>query len=193
MTSIRAPSIFHVPNVHGSLVQSQVEIARSRHGNATVNRALDALTEAMRAEIAQAMPIAWVPVSSFIAYNEALAKELGTAVDVTHGELARIAIEKMIGTLWRPLLRLTGDEQLVSRTPVLYQRSYDTGALTSRFFPGNAAEASVSGWPDMPEFCIRGLRIGISTVLTLAGRKDVRIASHPTPDGALCEVSWRGR
>jgi hypothetical protein len=37
----------------------------------------------------------------------------------------------------------------------------------------------------------RGLRVGVETVLRVAGRQNVRVTSEPQPNGARFHASWR--
>ena len=53
------------------------------------------------------------------------------------------------------------------------------------------AELALSDWPGVPEIAQRGLRVGVETVLRVAGRQNVRVTSEARPDGALFHASWR--
>ena len=45
-------------------------------------------------------------------------------------------------------------------------------------------------WPDAPDWPLRGSRAGIETVMTAAGRRDVRVEARRTPEGAVFVITW---
>ena len=52
-------------------------------------------------------------------------------------------------------------------------------------------EVELVDWPELPEWPLRGTRIGIETVLRVAGRKDVKVEGRRTKTGASYLASWR--
>jgi hypothetical protein len=108
-----------------------------------------------------------------------------------HTDVARISIERTMRTLWRVLLRLTTDQALVSRTPVIYGKSYNRGRLEAHITESGRAEIRLLDWPAAPEWPLRATKIGIETVLRIAGRQDVRIIYTRTPDGAGYTATWK--
>jgi hypothetical protein len=131
-----------------------------------------------------------VPVATQQALYDALALEVGVPADQLHVEMVRRSTARVVRTVWRLLLRFTSDEALVSRAPILFRKSFCQGKLeVTQLVPGRA-QLTVSEWPRMPAFSQRGLRIGIATILALAGRKDVRVRCAATAGGAELEASW---
>jgi hypothetical protein len=94
-------------------------------------------------------------------------------------------------TVWRALLRLTTDNALITRTPVIFSRSYNRGRLTASIPVPGRGEITLDEWPDAPEWPLRATRIGVETVLRLAGRKDVRVVAERRPQGAFFLATWR--
>jgi hypothetical protein len=43
----------------------------------------------------------------------------------------------------------------------------------------------------MDEFVRRGMRVAFETMLTVAGRQNVRAELEPTRDGAIIRATWR--
>lgn len=89
------------------------------------------------------------------------------------------------------LLRLTSDSALVSRTPVLYAKSYNRGRLVASIVFGGRGHVELLDWPDVPDWPIRGTQAGIETGLEIAGRRNVRVEPTRTRTGASFHVTWR--
>ena len=87
-------------------------------------------------------------------------------------------------SVWRILLRLTSDESLVARVPVFYPKSWNRGRLVARLVGPGKAESRLDGWPNVPEYTVRGVRIAFETTLRLAGRKDIESSVERHADGA---------
>jgi len=52
------------------------------------------------------------------------------------------------------------------------------------------AELTLASWPDVPDFTMRALRLGLGHALTVAGRNDVQVTGKRTPDGAVFSATW---
>jgi hypothetical protein len=89
------------------------------------------------------------------------------------------------------LLRLTTDSALIARTPVLFGKSYNRGRLIAAIPKPGLGEIRLVDWPDPPEWPVRGTRIGIETVLRVAGRVDVRVEGQRTATGAHYQARWK--
>jgi hypothetical protein len=164
---------------------------RELAGSTVVSAALDRVPPDVRAEFECVTSVGWVRIATFEQVFTEIARELGRTVAELHTEVARISIERTMRTVWRMLLRLTTDNALISRTPVIFSRSYNRGKLDARIPEPGRGEITLSDWPDVPAWPVRATRIGVETVLRLAGRKDVRVASEPRPDGAFFLATWR--
>jgi hypothetical protein len=106
-------------------------------------------------------------------------------------EAVRRAVDRTFKTVWRMFLRITSDEALIKRTPLIYQRSRNVGQLHARILePGNG-EVLLTDWPDVSERHLRTIGVSIASVMELAGRRDVRMTSHRTPEGARYQLRWR--
>jgi len=94
-------------------------------------------------------------------------------------------------TLWRVLLRFTSAEALITRTPILYARARNIGRLEARTVAPGLAELTLTEWPGASERSIRTLAVSVETILTIAGRRNVKVGWRLTVDGAAYRVSWR--
>ena len=93
-------------------------------------------------------------------------------------------------TIWRALLRLTSDNLLVSKTPVIFKRAYQQGSAKVIKSQTREAEIEVQDWPEMSEFALRGLRVGIESTLRAAGRSNPRGVARRTREGAIIRLEW---
>ena len=160
------------------------------YGKDVLQRAVGHLEHAQRHHVMDALPVSLVPISTQQALYEALAAETGARAEQLHVEIVRRSTERVVRTIWRVLLRFTSDEALVSRAPILFRKSFCQGKLVAEKIAPGRARLRVSEWPGMPAFSLRGLRVGIETILTLAGRQDARVRCEATADGATLEANW---
>ena len=177
-------------SVSGAVIKQHRTVMEERYGAAVVLRALERISPTERDEIERAMAIGWVPIDAQIAFFEAVAAELDRSVTNVQDEIAGETAERNLRTVWRMLLRLTTDEALVARTPILYSKNYRQGALEAGILRPGQAKLVLSAWPDVPDFTLRGLRHGIEAVLRLAGRRDSRVYYERRPDGAEFYAVW---
>jgi hypothetical protein len=105
--------------------------------------------------------------------------------------MARTSIERTLHTLWRILLRFTSDEAIVTRTPVFFGRSFNVGTLATEIVGPGMARIRLTEWPEVPQLTMVGISVGIETVLSVAGRTQVRANMHRTADGAEFLATWR--
>ena len=153
-------------------------------------RVLAALPPDIRKEYEDVSVLSWPRVRVAEAVFEAASGVLDRLPADIHTEVSRRAIEHTLTKLWRFVLRLASDEALITRTPLLYKRGFQRGRLEARVTAPGSAEVQVHDWQDMPEFSVRGLRIAIETVMSLAGRKNVRLKYQRTEHGPMFVVTW---
>ena len=101
------------------------------------------------------------------------------------------ASARTVHGLWRVLLTQFWDEALVKRIPILYQRTFDLGAMTAEFESKGTASFVVSGWPRIPEYDIVGLQVGIESILQLLGREGASAVPTRTQTGVFYRVRWK--
>lgn len=179
------------PSVSGTLVRGLLEVARDVVGADTLLRGVERAPPVERAAVEGALPGVWVPIVSVERTFASIAEAAGRDLPGLHLELARISVERALKTFWRMLLRLTSDEALISRTPVIFGKSYNRGRLVPSIVSPGRGEVRLLDWPEAPEWPLRGTRVGVETVLRVAGRKDVRVDGQRTPTGALYIATWR--
>ncbi len=173
------------PSVSGALACGLRDVALELVGGPAVRTALSKVPPAIRRSYEGMTPVGWVPIETMEAVFSAMAAEVGTTVSELHVRVARVSIEKTMKTLWRMLLRVTTDGALVSRTPTIFGRSYNRGRLEAAIPMPGRAEIRLLDWTDVPEWPLRATRIGVETVLRLAGRKNVRVTYERSEDGAV--------
>lgn len=183
--------LLETPKMSGALVLEHRRQLLERCGHARFERALARLPADMRREYDEISTVSWPRVEVAEAIVRAAGDVLGRDSASLHEEISRASVERTLTTLWRLLLRFTSDEALVARTPRIYARALNRGELQPRMVAPGRAEIRVVGWPDIPEFSLRGVRIGIESVLRLSHRHDVRVVTEATPDGPRFVATWR--
>ena len=159
-------------------------------GAERVARALGRLSPGDRERYVGMLPIGWIPIVLMEAAFGAIASELGRDLAGFHTEVARLSVARTMRTLWRLLLRFTGERALISRTPVFYARSYNRGRLVSDVPEPGRGEIDLLDWPDAPEWTLRAVSVGVITVLEISGRPGAAVTWERTPDGAHFRATW---
>jgi hypothetical protein len=179
------------PRLSGAVLLDQVRVIESVVSRETLQRAIATMDPSEQAELAALIPLSWCRIETSERLIHAVANEVNRAPLEFHAEVARIGVERTMRGMWRVLLRLTTDDALVRRTPLLFSKTFDRGEMTTRVIEKGHAECRVTGWPEITPMQVQGIGIGVQTVLTVAGRKDVRVARERTPTGALYQATWR--
>jgi hypothetical protein len=179
------------PSLSGPLACNLRDVAAEIVGEEHVERALETVPPADRERYQTLTAIEWIPIETMERVFAAIAKEVGTDVAKLHEQVATVSIERTFRTIWRLLMKLTTDHALVSRTPKVFARSYNRGRLIAEIPAKGCGTIELVDWPDAPAWTVRATRIGIATVLRLAGRADVRVDSSPTATGARYVATWR--
>lgn len=178
-------------SVSGALACGLRDVLIDVAGRQAVDTALDRLSLRDRHDWLGATPVGWVPISLLETVFGEVASSLHRDVADLHVEVARVSIERTMRTLWRLLLRVTTDGALISRTPVIYAKSYNRGRLVAEIRERRRADLQLTDWPNAPEWPLRATRIGIETVLGIAGRHQPTVVCTRTPNGASYVASWR--
>ena len=179
------------PQIAGTMMLQHRQVMEERFGKAPVARAIATLSEAQRTELTSALPTNWVRLDAFQALYAAVSRETGTDIDELHSAVTRESTARTVRTVWRMLLRMTNDQALVARTPEMYKKAFSIGQVQSRFIEGGRSENALTGWPDVPDFVLRQVRVATVEVLALAGRTNIDVQVERRPDGAVYTVTWR--
>jgi hypothetical protein len=179
------------PSVSGALACGLRDSVTELVGGHVAAHALSRLAPDLRGIYQTMVPVGWIPISTMEAAFAAIAAEIETPLAELHVRAARLTIERTMRTIWRVLLRVTTDAALVSRTPLIYARSYNRGRLEAHITASGRAEALLLDWPDVPDWTLRGTRIGIDVGMNVAGRHGVRVDCSRTSSGASFVVTWR--
>lgn len=179
------------PRLSGAIVLDQFRVMDDLFGHDVVAAACKKLPEPMQRELASLIAAGWCPLD----VSEAIFGVVGDAIGRTglevHAEVCRVSVERTVRTVWRIFLRLTTDDALMKRTPLLYTKAFDRGECTAKMVGAGRADLRVSEWPTISIMQMQGLAIGTETVLRVAGRKDVRVHRERTPGGAIFHAHWR--
>lgn len=151
---------------------------------------LSRLPANVRTEYDQVSVLSWPRVRMAELVFETAGQVLNRNPAELHTEVACKAVEHTLTKLWRFVLRLASDETLITRSPMLYRKAFQRGRLEARMVGKGHGEIQVHDWPDMPEFSLRGLRIAIETVLSLAGRQGVRLKQQRSELGPMFVATW---
>jgi hypothetical protein len=154
-------------------------------------RGLERLDEERRLAFLSTMATGWVPLTIMDAVLTAMAEAAATTVPELHAELTRLGMRKATSGVWRLAVTLRSDEKLLERTAFLFRKTYNRGQARAQRLGDNAAQVVVIDWPKMPDYPIRGLQVGIQTLIELSGRNGVLVRHLRTTDGAKFHVSWQ--
>ena len=174
----------------GTLIAKEREVLESIVGREVVARALRSLPDYIQDEYNSVGPMTKIATLTVETVYEAVAHEAGRDVMRMHRELVRTSVEAALKTLWRILLRFTSDEALVRRTPLFFSRGLSRGKLTSRIVSPGSAEIRLTDWPGVSDMQINGIAAAAETVLSCAGRENVRVDGQRTLDGACMIARW---
>ncbi|HVU03681.1 MAG TPA: hypothetical protein VHE30_18105 [Polyangiaceae bacterium] len=181
------------PSLAGDSVLSSRQSLEEIVGADVVNRAIELLSDADREAYLGAKAGSWLPVRIADEFQRAVAREARIAVDA-FPEFVRAfchrSVERMVGTVWRLVLHVLTDHQLVDRANELHRRTYNVGRLTARVDGPGVATISLSEWPSISDEQMIGTAAGIEAVLGAAGRKNVSIRWKRTADGADYAATW---
>jgi hypothetical protein len=73
----------------------------------------------------------------------------------------------------------------------MYRKAFSRGQVSSRLLGPHRSENVLTGWPDVPDFVIRQIKVATEAVLTLAGRSEIAVDVERRPDGAVYTATWR--
>jgi hypothetical protein len=186
-----APGTPPYPCVAGVAVLDLTRELEEMIGSEVVALARSALTHEQRVELEEATAVSWVRMSTSSAFIDAVGAVSGRDPEPLVDEAVRRATVRTFKTVWRMLLRLTTDEALVKRTPLIYTRGRNVGQMESRLIAPSTAELLLTRWPDPPPRQMRLIGISVEVVVGLAGRRDVRCDCERKRDGARYLVRWR--
>ena len=178
------------PRLSGAILLDNLRALREIAGEAAILGGLDALDADMRVSFSSATTLTWVPAPEFERFFTAAASSVGRDRDGLQDEVSSRAIERTLNTLWRVILRVTTDSALMSRTPLLYSKTFDAGEMQSRIYAPGRAEVLLLGWPSVSDFHARGIARGIETVLHCSGRKAARVSCALRATGAAYQATW---
>jgi len=179
-----------IPRASGALIAKERKVLEELVGEETVRLALAGVPAEIRDDYESITPLTKIPTDTVERVYEAVAEQAGRDVFRMHRDVVRRGVEQALKSIWRVLLRFTGDEALVRRTPLFFNRGLSKGKLEAKMVGAGKAEIRLTGWARVSELQINGIAAAIEAVLTCAGRQAVRVESHRTLDGACLIATW---
>jgi hypothetical protein len=180
-----------IPSLSGISVRDTIRMIEEMVGADIVRQALSHLPAEDRQQFEQATAVSWIPMSLVGAVVDEIARLAHQDAELLLDEAVRRAVHYTFKTAWRMLLKLTSDEALIARTPIIYAKSRNIGHLKAALKGHGRAELTLSEWPAVSDRHIRTIGIAIQTVLELAGRRNVRIQGQRTLHGAHYVLTWQ--
>jgi len=180
-----------VPCTSGIAVLDVLHALGEMLGSETIEQAKARLPLSLRAEIEALTAVSWLPNTTLGALIDEVASCAGRDPEALVDQAVRAAVDRTFKSVWRMFLRVTSDDALIKRTPMIYQRSRNTGQLSARLIEPGYAELLLTDWPDISERHLRTIGVSIQRVVELAGRRDVRMSVQRKPEGGRYELRWR--
>ncbi len=174
----------------GTMIQLFVDGATDELGAEAVARARASLPEETRRTLEHITAVSWVPIAMVEELIEALADAGGLSVNVLRQRVVPPATRKGFHGVWRALLRFTGAEALIRRTPKIYARGRNVGKLEVTEVGHGVAELALTGWPDVPEGQLQSVALSIQTILRMSGRPRAVVSWRSEPGGGGFTVRW---
>jgi len=179
------------PKVFGGILVPQRDALVARFGVDAYGRALARVPAEMRAEYEGITAEGWCRSATVECVVVELSREAGADPREVTDATVHYAVRSTVGTLWRVLMKMTGDLTLLRRAPMFYARSFDRGSLTGeRISPGHA-ELVLDGWPDVTDLQAIGIAAGVRAVMEMAGRPDVVVLWRRDAELTRFDVTWR--
>lgn len=179
------------PLLAGGILLNQMKVCSERFGQPVVDDVVNGLSQQERDVLTSLLPVSWVDTELSERLLDGVAVRTGRDSEVLFREVVSTTVERQFKTVWRAILHFTSDAALVSRTPLIYSKTYNAGTLVSEIPAPGRVRAVVSGWPNDAPRQMLGLSHGIATVLRIAGRKQVEITYTARPGGAEFHGTWK--
>jgi hypothetical protein len=173
------------PCMAGMLLTTGRETVRSIIGPEAYERALGAVPPRIADAYRRATALSWVPLTMVDPVIDALGVAAGRDPMDLQDQVARTTVEHSLRSIWRVFLRMTSNEALVSRVPLIFSKSFNWGRMITSFPRADQAIVQLVGWPNAQTHVIRSTRVGLEATLQAAGRKSARVSMERTSDGAL--------
>src|SRR6185503_17048089 len=136
----------------GSIILEHRNVIVERFGTTVLNEAVAGLSAAEQEEFNEARPSTWVRISTIEAFYANLSRQLGRRVADVHVEIGRLATERTLKGLWRVFLRFTTDEALITRSPVIFSKSFDCGRVEAAVPRPGQGQVTLLDWPNVTDF-----------------------------------------
>jgi hypothetical protein len=179
------------PRLAGTILLDQMAAIIEAHGESVLTTARATLPTERQRDLDALTPISWVDVHLARDLKNAVALGLGRDPIEFQRWVVHAAVGHTIHKFWRILLARVWDGAIVTRTPVIYAKTFDRGVLCVASYGDRAADLVLTGWSTMPEYDAIGLSAGIEAVLEYSGRKNARVRFARKDDAVTFHLTWR--
>jgi hypothetical protein len=179
------------PQLARAVLADQMAIIRAEFGEGVHQAALQQLSVTDRETLLGLGTLGWCDVEMAKRYKDSVADQVGQGSVEFQRWIVKTAASRTVKGIWRMLLSQVWDEALVKRIPVIYQRTFDKGAMSASFESIGTASIFVTGWPRIPDYDVIGLQVGIEGVLQALGREGTTAHATRTADGVHYRVRWK--
>ncbi len=179
-------------SLSGAIFGTQQLVLREMAGDAAYERALASLPAAVEERVRTHAAIGWVPFEIVEAVVTAVAGEMDLAVEGLQRELVGGVTRHTVRGVWRLLVRFSTPEAILARVGTLWSKTYNRGtAALESFDPGRAGQLVVHELPDASDFMLRGVALGVESLVGSTRGRGARVHWRRTPGGAVYSLTIR--
>ena len=179
-----------VQSVSGLSMMNFRDAVSRQFGPSLAARGLERLDPTKRQQLETMTAVDWIPVETLASAVDAWADEANVSPEELTIRGVRESTRHSFATVWRLLLRLTTDEALITRTPLIYARARNAGTLTADMRGPRNARLVLREWRNPTDRLLLSLAVAFETVLELTGRYHARCTFKRTSDGGVFQLQW---
>jgi hypothetical protein len=176
--------------VIGAAVRARQQANALIVGEHVVDEAVASLPSRLRREVEDLSTVGWISLSKVETLQDAIARVAGRDPEELHDLAVRRAQEIALKGIYRLTLRLSTDRWLVSRAQMMFRKTRRIGQLAATIPEPGRARAVLTEWPSMSDRGMRQVGLGIESLLSLTGRRNVRTTWEREGDGAVYDARW---
>ncbi len=180
-----------IPQLSGAIFLDQIKVLTEHYGQPAIDQALAALEPQEREEIRGLLAMSWCDSTLAMRFKNELARAVGMNELELQRFVTRAGIERTLRGVWRFLVSQLWDDALVKRVPSIYSRAFDRGSMRAEGLRPGGSSFVLKGWPTIPDYDAHGLAFGMESILTVAGRKNVRVSWRREGAEVVFTASWQ--
>lgn len=177
----------------GALVTTGRAATKDLIGADAYERALASVRPEIAAEYRAVTVLSWIPLAVVEPVIEAMGNAAGRDPLALQDEVTRVTLQRSFQTIWRVFLKMTSNEGLLTRLPLVFSKAYNRGRLTTSFPTAERAVVELVEWPNTPLHVLRSTGVGVEVMLQAAGRGEARVSFDRTTRGAVFTATGLAR